>query len=71
MASIRTVSPSILITARGGHYFITDNEIHYDVAASQDKDFVVIEGAVHGQTPCEGLLKGDRPILFQRDEESL
>ena len=55
----------------GGHYFITDNEIHYDVAASQDKDFVVIEGAVHGQTPCEGLLKGDRPILFQRDEESL
>jgi len=23
------------------------------VAASEDKDFVVIEGAVHGQTPCE------------------
>ncbi len=42
----------LLIAAMGGHYFVRDNEIHYDVAASADKDFVVIEGAEHGQTPC-------------------
>jgi len=34
------------------HYFIRDNEIHYEVAGSKDKDFVVIEGATHGISPC-------------------
>ena len=33
----------------GGHYFIRDNEIHYEMAASKDKDFVVIEGATSRQ----------------------
>jgi len=47
----------ILIAAMGGRYFIADNEIHYDVAASMDKHFVVVEGAVHGQTPCEACSK--------------
>ena len=42
----------LLVAAMGGHYFVRDNEIHYDVAASADKDFVVVEGAEHGQTPC-------------------
>jgi hypothetical protein len=42
----------LLVTAMGAHYFIRDNEIHYEVAASPDKDFIVIEGAEHGQTPC-------------------
>jgi hypothetical protein len=36
----------------GGHYFIRDNEIHFEAAASKDKDFVVVEGATHGGTPC-------------------
>ena len=36
----------------GGYYFIRDNEVHYDMAASKDKDFIVIEGALHGATPC-------------------
>ena len=36
----------------GGHYFIRDNEIHYELAASDDKDFIVIEGATHGIRPC-------------------
>src|SRR2546429_3394820 len=27
-----------LIAAMGAHYFIRDNEIHYEVAASPDKD---------------------------------
>jgi hypothetical protein len=36
----------------GAHYFVRGNEIHYEVAASKDKDFVVIEGATHGIRPC-------------------
>jgi hypothetical protein len=40
------------VTAMGAHYFIRDNEIHYEVAASADKDFVVVEGATHGIRPC-------------------
>jgi pimeloyl-ACP methyl ester carboxylesterase len=55
--ALRQITVPILITAMGGHYFIADNEIHYDVAASRDKDFIVIEGAVHGQTPCEACSK--------------
>jgi hypothetical protein len=42
----------LLVAAMGAHYFIRDNEIHYELAASADKDFIVIEGAEHGQTPC-------------------
>ena len=41
----------------GGHYFIRDNEIHYEMAASKDKDFIVIEGATHGITPCTACEK--------------
>jgi hypothetical protein len=41
-----------LVTAMGGHYFIRDNEIHYELSGAKDKDFVVVEGAEHGQTPC-------------------
>ncbi len=51
------ISVPILITAMGGHYFVRDSEIHFDMAASKDKDFIVIEGAVHGQTPCEACSK--------------
>ena len=50
--ALQHVSVPLLITAMGGHYFVRDNEIHYDVAASKDKDFVVIEGATHGIRPC-------------------
>jgi hypothetical protein len=42
----------LLVAAMGGHYFIRDNEIHYEAAGSADKDFIVVEGAEHGQTPC-------------------
>ena len=50
--ALRNISVPILITAMGAHYFIRDNEIHYEVAASADKDFIVIEGATHGIRPC-------------------
>jgi hypothetical protein len=50
--ALRSISVPVLIAAMGAHYFIRDNEIHYEVAASADKDFIVIEGATHGITPC-------------------
>ena len=50
--AVQSISIPILITAMGGYYFIRDNEVHYDMAASKDKDFIVIEGALHGGTPC-------------------
>jgi pimeloyl-ACP methyl ester carboxylesterase len=55
--AVKRISVPLLIAAMGGHYFIADNEIHYDLAASKDKDYVVIEGAVHGQTACEACSK--------------
>lgn len=51
------ITVPILIMAMGGHYFVRDNEIHYEVAASGDKDFVVVEGSVHGMRPCEACSK--------------
>ncbi len=50
--ALKSITVPMLITAMGAHYFIRDNEIHYEVAASKDKDFIVIEGATHGITPC-------------------
>ena len=47
-----TITVPTLVTAMGGHYFIRDNEIHYELAGTKDKDFIVLEGAEHGQTPC-------------------
>lgn len=51
--ALQNISVPILLTAMGGHIFIRDNEIHYEMAASKDKDFIVIEGATHGITPCK------------------
>jgi len=42
----------LMVFAMGGHYFIRDSEQFFDMAASTDKDFMVIEGAAHGLTPC-------------------
>lgn len=50
--ALQSISIPLLITAMGAHYFIRDSEILYEVARSKDKDFIVIEGATHGQTPC-------------------
>jgi pimeloyl-ACP methyl ester carboxylesterase len=50
--AVQQISVPVLFTAMGGHYFIRDNEIHYEMSASKDKDFVIIEGATHGIAPC-------------------
>jgi len=50
--AVQKISVPILVTAMGTHTFIRDSEIYYELAASRDKDFIVIEGATHNFTPC-------------------
>jgi pimeloyl-ACP methyl ester carboxylesterase len=50
--AVRNISVPVLIAAMGAYTFIRDNELHYELAASADKEFIVIEGATHGATPC-------------------
>jgi hypothetical protein len=50
--AVQAISVPVVFTAMGGFYFIRDNEIHYDLSASADKDFITIAGATHGFTPC-------------------
>jgi hypothetical protein len=51
--ALKNISVPLLITSMGAHYFIADSEQYYlNYAASQDKDFVVFFGLVHGISPC-------------------
>jgi hypothetical protein len=50
---LHKITVPILILGMGGHYFLRDNEIHYEVSASPDKEYIVIEGASHGIRPCK------------------
>jgi hypothetical protein len=52
VCAVQSISVPVLFMGMGAHYFIRDNERHFDMAKSKDKDFIVIEGAVHGFTPC-------------------
>ena len=50
--NLQQLTIPLLVTTMGGHYFIRDAEQYFDMAASPDKDFYVIEGATHGGTEC-------------------
>ena len=51
--AVKGITVPVLFAAMGGYTFIRDNELHYELAASKDKDFIVVEGATHGATPCK------------------
>jgi hypothetical protein len=57
VCAVQSISVPVLFAAMGGHYFIRDNERLFDVSKSTDKDFIVIDGAVHGFTPCTACEK--------------
>jgi len=57
VCALQNISVPVLFGAMGGHYFIRDNEIHFELAKSQDKDFITIEGATHGIEPCTACEK--------------
>jgi pimeloyl-ACP methyl ester carboxylesterase len=49
---LQNITVPLLVVSSGAHYFIPAGEKHYDAAKSQDKDYVVIEGAAHTGPPC-------------------
>jgi pimeloyl-ACP methyl ester carboxylesterase len=51
--AVESITVPTLVAAMGAHYFISDGEFIFDRSASRDKDFIVVEGAVHGMTPCK------------------
>jgi pimeloyl-ACP methyl ester carboxylesterase len=51
--AVKSITVPVLFAAMGGYSFIRDNEIHFEFAASKDKDYIVVEGATHGATPCK------------------
>jgi hypothetical protein len=57
VCAVQSISVPVLFAAMGAHYFIRDNERMHEVARSADKDFITIEGAVHGFTPCTACEK--------------
>ncbi len=52
VCAVQSITAPVLFAAMGAHYFIRDNEQMYELSTSKDKDFITIEGAVHGFTPC-------------------
>jgi hypothetical protein len=52
VCAVEHISVPVMFAAMGGYFFVRDGEVNFDHAASKDKDFVVIEGALHGFTPC-------------------
>jgi pimeloyl-ACP methyl ester carboxylesterase len=50
--AVQKITIPTLMVAMGAHYFLRDGEIHYEASGSRDKEFIVIEGATHGITPC-------------------
>lgn len=59
--SLGHVSVPLLVVAMGGHYFIRDGETIHAMAASSDKEFIVVEGATHGGTPCRECMPEGKP----------
>jgi hypothetical protein len=46
----------LLVAAMGGNTGLRDNEMRFEMAASRDKDFTVVEGATQNRGPgteCE------------------
>jgi hypothetical protein len=50
--AVQAISVPILIAAMSGNNYLQFNERHFDMAGSKDKDYVIVEGANHDQTPC-------------------
>lgn len=50
--AVQAISVPLLITAMQANRYLRYNEMHFELARSEDKDFVIIEGATHPQLPC-------------------
>jgi len=45
---VQSISVPIMLAAMGGYQFTRGDEIIFEKSARKDKDYVVIEGALHG-----------------------
>lgn len=50
--ALEQVSVPVLFTATGAGTLMRDTEVMFDHAASTDKEFIVVEGLLHGLIPC-------------------
>jgi hypothetical protein len=55
--AVESISVPVIIAAMGAYQFIRDDEIIFEKSASKDKDYIVIEGALHGFGPCAACEK--------------
>ncbi|HEX5278626.1 MAG TPA: hypothetical protein VFW28_00980 [Micropepsaceae bacterium] len=69
MCAVQSIKIPTLIAAMGAYHFIRDQELMYDLSAAKDKDYIVIEGAVHGYTPCKACEK--TPGQYSNSEKNL
>ena len=52
ICAVANISAPILVMPAQGHNLIRDGEQIFEMSKSNDKDYVVIEGATHGFAPC-------------------
>jgi hypothetical protein len=57
MCAVKSIKIPTLIAAMGAFHFVRDQEMMYDLSAAKDKDYIVIEGALHGYVPCKDCEK--------------
>lgn len=69
MCAVESIKIPTLIAAMGAYHFIRDQEQMYELSAAKDKDYIVIEGAVHGYTPCKACEK--TPGQYSNSEKNL
>jgi hypothetical protein len=50
--AVQSIKVPIMVAAMGAYHFVRDQEIIYDKSASRDKDYIVVEGALHDYSPC-------------------
>src|SRR5689334_7672072 len=69
MCAVQSIKIPTLIAAMGAFHFIRDQEQMYELSAAKDKDYIVIEGAVHGYTPCKACEK--TPGQYSNSDKNL
>ena len=52
MCAVQSIKIPTLIAAMGAFHFVRDQELMFDLSGAKDKDYIVIEGALHGFGPC-------------------
>jgi hypothetical protein len=52
VCNVQFISVPVLFIASGANTFIADEERMYDKSPAKDKEYIVVEGALHGGQPC-------------------